>query len=242
MIIYKATNKINQKSYIGQTTQRLGQRISEHRNRLNRGDRDHKFYLAMKKYGFDSFEWTIIAIARTSKGLDKSEVAFIKFFDTFDNGYNMTEGGDAISEETKGKIRNKLLGRKIYPEWTKKRLESWKRNGTDLSGSNNPNFGKIGKDCIHSKKYIITEPNGTEHIIHGLREWCRDWKKAKLYHGELSRCATGEYTHHHGYKCRYLEESATTIPKGSRAKWLEAESVPRGRRDSLNYMETYSSL
>jgi len=57
MIIYKATNKINGKCYIGQTVKTLARRKCDHLCRLRKGDRDHKFYLALRKYGQENFEW-----------------------------------------------------------------------------------------------------------------------------------------------------------------------------------------
>ena len=56
-IIYKITNPKNGKAYIGQTTRKLRRRKERHLCRFNKGDRDHKIYLAMKKYGFENFEW-----------------------------------------------------------------------------------------------------------------------------------------------------------------------------------------
>ena len=55
-IIYKATNLINKKVYIGQTVKTLKERIYKH---LCEGKCPH-FYRALKKYGKDNFEWEII--------------------------------------------------------------------------------------------------------------------------------------------------------------------------------------
>ena len=52
--VYKITNKINDKVYVGITTQGANRRWSEHLYRFNSGERDHKIYLAMKKYGIDN--------------------------------------------------------------------------------------------------------------------------------------------------------------------------------------------
>ena len=56
MIIYKATNKINGKSYIGQTTKELDERIKGHLN----SNKNLYFHKALEKYSIDNFEWTIL--------------------------------------------------------------------------------------------------------------------------------------------------------------------------------------
>lgn len=93
MIIYKATNKINGKSYIGQTRHSL-----EHRKRLHlskaRQGLDTHFYQAIRKYGEDNFEWDIICSAKDKQTLNELETFYITKYDSIKNGYNMVDGGD----------------------------------------------------------------------------------------------------------------------------------------------------
>lgn len=120
MIIYKIQNKINNKVYIGQTTRTLNERKREHISKGNNG----YFFIqkAIKKYGEDNFEWSVICNCNDRKELNKMEKYYIKEYDSYRNGYNMTLGGDGHksphSEETKNKIRgNKnFLGKKHSPE------------------------------------------------------------------------------------------------------------------------------
>ena len=72
MIIYKATNKVNGKVYIGQTTRDLSTRQCQHKwESKNKGG--NYFYRAINKYGFDSFEWEIIRICDNMKSLNAYE-------------------------------------------------------------------------------------------------------------------------------------------------------------------------
>lgn len=93
-IIYKYTNKINGKSYIGQTIQSLNKRHNRH---LYDSKNDNLyFHKALQKYGVDNFELIIIEDNINIEELDDKEKYWIKYYDTFylnDNGYNMTEGG-----------------------------------------------------------------------------------------------------------------------------------------------------
>lgn len=89
--IYKITNKINGKSYIGQTTD-YKRRFQEHKS-LDYGTEDNKLlYRAFRKYGIENFTFEVIE-DKTSC-YNQREQYWIKYYDSFKNGYNMTEGGD----------------------------------------------------------------------------------------------------------------------------------------------------
>lgn len=113
MIIYKATNTISGKAYIG-ITENLHKRRIEHKCLANRGFQFH-FYKAIRKYGFDSFNWEILEECDDRKSAANREIELIVEHDTFDNGYNGTKGGDggfkaAHTEETKKKISQGGMG------------------------------------------------------------------------------------------------------------------------------------
>lgn len=119
--IYKSTNKINNKVYIG-FTKNFIKRIKNHKRCCDVYDKNNDFrvfYSAIKKYGWENFEWEIIY---QSKNLDHTknvmENYFIKEYKSFVgfkgcNGYNMSLGGEGThgrkcSEQTKAKIRNSV--------------------------------------------------------------------------------------------------------------------------------------
>lgn len=154
MIIYKITNLINGKIYIGKTKKDLKWRIRKH-------IRENKYYVAraLNKYGLESFEISVIDNADTRKVVNEKERYWIKFYDCRSpKGYNCTKGGDGNdnprSEETREKIRVANLGER-HPQYGKHQSEesNQKRRealmgeknhnyGKDLSGSNNPSYGK----------------------------------------------------------------------------------------------------
>lgn len=92
MLIYKITNDVNNKLYIGQTTKTLQERIQGHHNSMVSGVDTH-LYRAIRKYGWDKFHFEIIATATTQEDLDYLEAMFIQKYDTISNGYNMAPGG-----------------------------------------------------------------------------------------------------------------------------------------------------
>jgi group I intron endonuclease len=94
MLIYKATNKLNQKSYIGKTERTIDIRLSEHIKESKKENITSYFHRALRKYGIDNFELTILAETDNSTDLDNLEIEFIATFNTIKpNGYNITEGG-----------------------------------------------------------------------------------------------------------------------------------------------------
>lgn len=99
MLIYKATNKINNKSYIGLTTRTLEDRKEEHKKEAFFGD-EKVFHKAIRKYGFDSFDFSILEDNILDREeLKQKEIFYIKHFNTHyltGFGYNMTYGGDLM--------------------------------------------------------------------------------------------------------------------------------------------------
>jgi group I intron endonuclease len=93
MLIYKITNNMNDKCYIGQTIKTIEDRISNHKQSAKRGE-NTKFYNAIRKYGWDNFSIEVIATTDTQETLDELETYFIKKYDSVNNGYNMSYGGE----------------------------------------------------------------------------------------------------------------------------------------------------
>ena len=88
--IYKATNTINGKSYVGQTVD-YKTRIWQHQRCCEK--EDCKFHDAIKKYGFENFEWEILKTCTDKKEADKSERYYIEFYNSYRDGYNENKGG-----------------------------------------------------------------------------------------------------------------------------------------------------
>lgn len=88
--IYIYTNKINGKQYIGQTSCSLKKRHIQHLHQ-----NETYFDKALKKYGFENFNLDILEDnIFDAEELNQKEIYYIDKFDTFNNGYNMTRGGN----------------------------------------------------------------------------------------------------------------------------------------------------
>lgn len=94
--IYKITNKINGKSYIGQSTD-IAKRWSHHLTiAYNDKYSAYQWYIhhALKKYGKENFTFEVLEEC-TEEQLNEREIYWIAYFDTYNNGYNLTEGGNS---------------------------------------------------------------------------------------------------------------------------------------------------
>jgi len=164
VVIYKTTNLINGKIYIGQLAR-------EDPNYLGSGEILKK---AIKKYGKENFTRETIAYCNSKDELDSLEIFYIKIYNSKDpNGYNLTGGGGGtvgfhkpawnkgkkvfFSEETLRKFselakrRKNNLGRKFTEEHKKKMSESHLGQPGYWTGKKRPEAsvwmekGKIGK-------------------------------------------------------------------------------------------------
>ena len=95
MLIYKATNTISGKVYIGKTIQSLDARWRSHLRDVKCNSSAY-FHHAIRKYGPDVFKVEVIHTAKTLVELSKMETFFIVLYQSFktENGYNRTMGGD----------------------------------------------------------------------------------------------------------------------------------------------------
>lgn len=109
-LVYKSTNKVTGKVYIGRTKHSLDYRKERHLKKAFIKKKENKFYNSLRKYGKKNFIWEILHDDLPwdlSKELETIEI--IKH-DSFHNGYNMTVGGEcgpkpSIAENSENKIK-----------------------------------------------------------------------------------------------------------------------------------------
>lgn len=123
--IYKITNLHNNKVYIG-------------KHKYDKPELDESYIAsgslinkAINKYGLENFMRELVVVCDSVSELNEKEKYYIKFFNSmYPNGYNLTSGGDGISEPSEWMIeinRQKHLGRKQSEETKLKRIETLKK-------------------------------------------------------------------------------------------------------------------
>lgn len=147
MWIYKITNEINNKIYIGQTIVSVEERWYKHKwNALNL--QKYALHQAMHKYGIENFKIEILTETNSKEDLDRLEKKYIKEYNSFvnQNGYNMTDGGEGSSptEEVKQKLREARKDYKHSPETIEKLKKAWEKRGP-VSEEARQNMSKAAK-------------------------------------------------------------------------------------------------
>jgi group I intron endonuclease len=226
-IIYKATNRINGKSYIGYTTKSLKRRKSSHISYALNRIGDFHFHRAIRKYGVVNFEWEIIKECCSKDELIQSEIDLIKKHDTYVNGYNMTYGGDdpptywgednpcygrKLSEKAKNYL-SKLNSGKNHPKYGTHLTEETKKkisisNKGRCKGKKHRLYGKklllstIEKmSDSASLEWVIISPTGDKFIVKNLYNFC---KKRSLSACAMYDVANKKRRHHKNYKCKKI--------------------------------------
>ena len=226
-LIYISTNKVNGKSYIGKTYDSLECRKSNHKWFALNNLYDVHFHRAIRKYGFDKFEWNIIEDNIDKNDLEEKEVYYVDKFDTFKNGYNMTIGGEknySLSEESKKKISDTHRGKKLSKETKLKISNSVKNLYTDeyrklisiktkkamlnpevkrrlsISHKGHKHSEETKKKMIESKskKYIIHSPENQVYEIKNLKQFCLE---NDLNNSCMCNVAMGRRKNHKGWIC-----------------------------------------
>lgn len=122
MIIYKITNNINKKVYIGQTTKSMQSRYTSHKSRA-RCKRAYKSALhnAIKKYGESNFSIEEIDGANNLSELNYREDHYINIYDSmYPNGYNLKKGG---RNSTHSKYTRRKQSMAMKEKYNKKALD-----------------------------------------------------------------------------------------------------------------------
>lgn len=110
MYVYKISNKINGKVYIGQSIRPIEERFKRHLTDSLNNVLDTHLARAIRKYGKDSFYIDLIDVANTQDELNKKEQYYIKEYDSIINGYNETDalykcGGNTYKSKTTEELK-----------------------------------------------------------------------------------------------------------------------------------------
>jgi len=226
MIIYKVTNKINGKIYIGSTSLTFNRRKYYHFYDAFKKNSQKYFHRALRKYGKENFNWKILKEVNVKKEMLELEHKYIKKFNSYKKGYNLTLGFDnttlgyKFTEEQKKYLSEKNKGHNnpnYGNKWTKKqKMEASKRqkeNHKHLIGKNCPSKrlevrkklseGKLGNKNPKSHKWLITYPNGKKIILYGGIK--RFLKENNLTYMKITPMLKGKKDNYKGWIIKKME-------------------------------------
>jgi group I intron endonuclease len=143
MHIYKITNTVNNKMYIGQTIQKNPKmRWYDHCARTRRGQNNH-LYNSMRLYGIENFSWEVIDSANTLDELNNKEQYWLDEYRKITEVYNLREAGGNKTHSIESIERMKAAQKLRHATQT---VGGWKRkDGGPMKGRSHPKKGKPSK-------------------------------------------------------------------------------------------------
>jgi group I intron endonuclease len=234
--IYQIKNILNDKVYVGQTTQHnVAIRWMEHIKSINSG-RDSHLIRAFKKHGLENFAFSVISDTPNEQ-LDKAEIDEMSHKNSLSpNGYNIREGGSGgkHSQESIDKIRASHTG-KNHTDETKEKLRrintGKKRTPESIERTRQALLGKPKtQDAIKNSAQARTGLVRTIETKEKMRlsrqieveQWSVDGvyikthpsiKKATIESGcnDISKCCRGKYKQSGGFVWKYKDEDSSEI-------------------------------
>lgn len=225
--VYKHTSPSG-KIYIGITKQK-----PEYRWRDGKGYKNNiHFYNAIKKYGWDNFSHEVLFTSLTQDEAERIEKELVREYRCTDirKGYNVAEGGHALSPESRKKIGDTRRARNIRPwnegghfsdearakmsrsrkgrpthPWTDEQKERVRQSKL---GAKNPNYGKpmdpeLKARLIELKKKPVIQIVGDEEVYF---DSARDaGLETGIISGNITRVCRGQRKTAGGFVWRYAE-------------------------------------
>lgn len=188
--IYKITNLINNKVYIGQTKYTAELRLQGHLRDMTRPEKsEYPLYRAFRKYGLQNFRLDILEDC-PNDSLDEREIHYIKFYNTYYNGYNQTLGGQGtrsleldnnqiVSEYREYNSMSKVASLHNVTAHTIKMILIY--NGVKItSGNSNEEIGLIQLDkCLRPLNYFESKQDAYKWMVDNYKS---DLKRSTFYY------------------------------------------------------------
>lgn len=161
--IYYCKNIINDKGYVGQTTRTLEERKREHLRHLD--SEKVIFHAAIKKYGENNFEWSILG-EYLNEDLNKYEEYWIKNKNTHyqsGHGYNMNYGGATNFGSEQNSKKVKAINLTTKEEFIFKSIhEAARQLNVDVAHISRICCGKIGNYSAKDYTFCFIDENNND--------------------------------------------------------------------------------
>ena len=212
-LIYSIICTVDKKRYIGLTTQTLAKRWKDHVSESRSNPSSH-LHRAIAKYGSHNFNVRVIEEDIKLDQLPEREQYWIAEFDTFNNGYNQTTGGETsktLHDDVKEKISESMLGVSKSPEHTDNMRKTLKERKITFTSPG---------DGTHHKRKIKGMNVKTKEIkeVDSTLEAARFLGKSDKASGAISRAISKGYMAY-GYTWERLDDTPNKKSVKGYGKW-----------------------
>lgn len=214
MFVYEIRNIVNDKRYVGQSSQKDQQRLWEHKTYLKKGNHQNRhLQRAWKKYGEENFVISILEECSSLDELNQLETYYVNLHQTLDRkfGYNIRGPGDNkfMPEETRLRISKSKLGISVHTPESIEKIRQYSKNKIHSQESREKRSQKL-KGCIWSTEVrdqwaqshrkdpypILVSPDGQQYDVVNLTRFA---KEHGLVQQSLSRLVNKQLTQHKGW-------------------------------------------
>lgn len=205
--IYKVTCKVNNKIYIGKTERTISIRWQQHcRSSFLESDGDYNFpfHRAIRKYGKENFIIEEVEKIEDPKELTEREKYWINYYNSYDEGYNASLGGDGHRKYDYEKIVDFYLSHENSLLDTCKHFGIYDQVVYTALASKNINYKNLPKKSRGKqkrKKILCVELN---KIFNSMKEI--DEFLGKSAHPNVRRCLNGVTKKAYSYTWREIED------------------------------------
>jgi len=208
--IYRITNIINGKHYIGQTLRTVQKRFSSHCWNSMLEKCNMPITRAIRKYGKNNFDLVTLCECASQLELDEMEIRYVKDLKTFvPHGYNLKagQGRGITSEITKKRIGDANRGKKVGVEARQHMSDAHK--GKKLSdtqvqklrdkyrGRQVSSLGRVATSLKSAKTFLFMDPHGVILCIRNMRQYCVDYG---LSPSKMCLVSQGKRNYHKGWR------------------------------------------
>jgi len=175
-IVYKATSPSGN-VYIGITITSLKERKRIHLRSV-KNDSNLPFHNAIRKYKIKNIKWEIIDKSETWEKLCELEIKYIDEFDSYNNGYNLTKGGEGtygLKHDKEWCARNSKIRKNFFKNPQNREMQSLANKRAHIE---NP---MQAFEHSNFMKKLYKKESAKEKTAEGMRNYLADPKNREVH-------------------------------------------------------------
>jgi group I intron endonuclease len=230
MLIYKITNKINGKIYVGKTEKSIEKRFKIHIKNALVGLRQSRLYSAIRKYGASNFSIEVIEVLEQKdcviEKLNALEIKYIKDLDSKNPnvGYNMTDGGDGGTSEASREASSLFRKNKTFEELYGDRADDIKKKIGDGISEYYSKHERVNSQNARNKmsdtrkKMFVENSDYRNKLLLHIKSLPKR-KVGEFHHSQETKNKLSNFRTGKTYEDLYSKEKALEIKKAIGDRW-----------------------